>query len=123
MADRRETVIESRAARAFRRIAGRRVFPASNQAGIHRICCQSAAPSPPPSPPRVSALSGPRVRVTRRAMTRESTRLENRGNPVVFSLLSARQFQSGGERKGNKTSSGGIWLFRGFGEAFDLLPP
>lgn len=79
VADRRETVIESRAARAFRRIAGRRVFPASNQAGIHRICCQSAAPFPPPSPPRVSALSGPRVRVTRRAMTRESTRLENRG--------------------------------------------
>ena len=52
VADRRETVIESRAARAFRRIAGRRVFPASNQAGIHRICCQSAAPSPSP-PPRV----------------------------------------------------------------------
>lgn len=51
-----ETVIESRAARAFRRIAGRRVF---HEAPIKPAFIAFVASLPLiPLPPRVSALSG-----------------------------------------------------------------
>lgn len=60
-------VIESRVPRACRVSTYRRVFPGTNQASIHRVCCQPGGVSPRPTP-RISALSG---RVTRRAMTHQ----------------------------------------------------
>lgn len=73
----------NRIARGTRVSTYRRVFPGSNQAGIHRVCCQ---PGGVPHAAVDKCIIEPRVRVTRRAMTRESTPRKS-GNP--WSCLSA----------------------------------
>lgn len=108
-----------------------RVSRGSNQAGIHRICCQPAAHPPPPA---CKCIIGPRVRVTRRAMTRESTPRKS-GNPWSRPVCSAR-FQTwlkfclatrrGGGIKSSSPSideMGGITLVSSFRGGLWPFPP
>lgn len=60
----------NRIARGTRVSTYRRAFRGSNQAGIHRVCCRRAAAVPHPAAGK--CIIEPRVRVTRRTMTRES---------------------------------------------------